>query len=48
MFFKNIFLEIFSGTNTIYFENTILLVFLEKCDFLKLTMLGFKMIKIVF
>ena len=42
MFFRNIFLEIFFGTNMIYFDNIILLIFLKQCDFLKLTMQGFK------
>ena len=40
-FLKKNFLKMFSGTNMIYFDGIILLIFLEKCDFLKLTMQGF-------
>ena len=40
--FEMFFLKIFYGTNMIYLDSTILLIFLKKCDFLKLTMQGFK------
>ena len=35
----------FSGKNMIYFDCIVLLIFLEKCDFLKLTMQNFKIHK---
>ena len=41
IFLKMLFLKRFSGTNIIYFDYIILLIFKKKCDFFKLTIQGF-------